>query len=193
MLVSQPASSTEEGLIQAAAARDAEAVGELYDRYHRRVRVLALRLLGDEMLAEDVVHDVFVGLPHALARFEGRSSLSTFILSITVNVSRKRIRSAVRRRAAMARLALEPEGAGPADPERHQRQRELAAQLQRALSALPEPQREAFVLCVVEERDSAEAAEILGVPRGTVRTRLMHAKRALRGMLTKRGVEAGDV
>ncbi|MGE0789213.1 MAG: RNA polymerase sigma factor [Sandaracinaceae bacterium] len=192
MLLSPPASSTDETLIERAAARDADAVGELYDRFHRRVRVLALRLLGDDMLAEDVVHDVFVGLPTALARFEGRSSLSTFILSITVNVARKKIRSSVRRRAALSRLASEPDRVGPEDPERQHRQRELAEQLQRALSALPDPQREAFVLCVVEERDSAEVAEILGVPRGTVRTRLMHAKRALRGMLTKRGVRAGD-
>jgi len=170
-------------LIARAAASQSDAVGALYDRYHDAVRRLALRLLGDEMLAEDVVHDVFVALPRALTRFEGRSALKSFVLSITVNVSRKKIRSSVRRRAAMKRLAAEPAPGGNADPEQLHRRKRLAQALQRALAALPEPQREVFVLCVVEERDSKEVAEILDVPRGTVRTRLMHAKRKLRAML----------
>jgi len=179
---------SEEDLIRRAAARDPDAVGALYDRHHQAVRRLALRLLGDEALAEDVVHDVFVALPGALGRFEARSSLSTFVLGMTVNLARKKVRSAVRRRAAMERLALEPPERGH-DPEREHRRRRLADELQRALAALPDAQREAFVLCVVEERDSAEVSELLGVPRGTVRTRLMHAKRKLRGMLTRRDLE----
>ena len=178
-------------LLERARARNPEAVGELYDRYHRAVRLLALRVLGDEMLAEDVVHDVFVALPRALVRFEGRSALKTFVLSITVNIARKKIRSKVRRRAAMARLAVEPPPSGDGDPERMHRRKRLAQALQRALAALPDAQREVFVLCVVEERDSREVAEILDVPRGTVRTRLMHAKRKLRAMLDGPALDDG--
>lgn len=182
----------DEALLERAVARDPAAVGELYDRYHRSVRLLALRLLGDEMLAEDVVHDVFIALPGALARFEHRAALKTFVLSMTVNLARKKIRSSVRRRAAMQRLASEPLPDGGGDPERIHRRKRLAEALQRALSALPEPQREVFVLCVVEERDSAEVAEILDVPRGTVRTRLMHAKIKLRAMLDGPGLDDGS-
>ena len=127
---------SEEDLIRRAAARDPDAVGALYDRHHQAVRRLALRLLGDEALAEDVVHDVFVALPGALGRFEARSSLSTFVLGMTVNLARKKVRSAVRRRAAMERLALEPPERGH-DPEREHRRRRLADELQRALAAPP--------------------------------------------------------
>lgn len=189
--VSSTSSDSLDAVVRRAAQRDPAAVGELYDRFHQPVRILALRLLADEMLAEDVVHDVFVALPKALARFEGRSSLKTFVLSVTVNIARKRIRSGVRRRAAMKRLAAEPVPSSSDNPERLHRRKRLADALQRALAALPDTQREVFVLCVVEGRDSAEAAEVLGVPRGTVRTRLMHAKRKLRGMLTRRGIDQG--
>lgn len=173
----------EQRLLERAAKRDPEAVGALYDRYHRVVRALGIRLLGDATAAEDLVHDVFVALPDALTRFEGRSALRTFVCSITVNLARRKVRSAVRRRAAMSRLAGEPEQENAPNPEQSHRRKRLAIALERALAALPDEQREAFVLCVVEERDSGEVAAILDIPRGTVRTRLFHAKRKLRGML----------
>jgi RNA polymerase sigma-70 factor (ECF subfamily) len=87
----------------------------------------------------------------------------------------------------MGRLALEPESNGT-DPEQLQRRKELASLLTRALDRLPLEQRVAFVLCEVEERTSREVAEITGVPEGTVRTRLHHAKKKLREELTLEGV-----
>lgn len=59
--------------------------------------------------------------------------------------------------------------------------------LQRALTTLSFEHRTAFVLCELEERSSVEAAEILGVPEGTVRTRVHHARQKLRGALIERG------
>jgi RNA polymerase sigma-70 factor (ECF subfamily) len=118
-------------------------------------------------------------------RFE--SSLRTFLISIAVNHARHHVRSASRRRAAMGRYALEPEG-NSADPEQLQRRKELASLLTRALDTLPLEQRVTFVLCEVEERTSREVAEITGVPEGTVRTRLHHAKKKLREELSQEGV-----
>ena len=178
--------------IAAAARGEPAAVGALYDAHHRPVRVPATRLLGDPAAAEDLVHDVFVALPRALARFEGRAQLRTFVLSITVNLARKKVRSLARRRAAMKRLADQPAPPGDGDPEGAHRRRRLAEALDRALAALPEAQREAFVLCVVEERSSTEVAEILEVPEGTVRTRLFHARKKLRAMLEGPGFGAGE-
>jgi RNA polymerase sigma-70 factor (ECF subfamily) len=87
----------------------------------------------------------------------------------------------------MGRLALEPEG-NVADPEQLQRRKELASLLTRALDTLPLDQRVTFVLCEVEDRSSREVADITGVPEGTVRTRLHHAKKKLREALSQEGL-----
>lgn len=167
---------------------DADALGALYDLHHEVVRAFARRLLRDEAAAEDLVHDVFVALPRALRGFEGRSSLRTFLISIAVNHARHHGRGTARRLRALERYhetrVRDPE---PAPDEASERQR-LATILARALEALPMEQRIVVVLCSVEERTSVEVAEILGVPEGTVRTRLFHARRKLREYLTQEGL-----
>jgi RNA polymerase sigma-70 factor (ECF subfamily) len=65
---------------------------------------------------------------------------------------------------------------------------QVAAELHRALDALPLAQRVAFVLMEIEERSCAEAARIAGAPEATMRTRLFHAKKRLRELLRKRGI-----
>lgn len=174
-------------LIERLCNADPPAVGEAYDRHHGAVRDFARRLLGDPTAAEDLVHEVFVTLPRAARSFRGQSSLRTFLLSIAVNHARHHVRAAARRRRAMQRYSEEPLGDNP-DPEAVARRRELAHVLAAALDALPIEQRVAFVLCEVEERSSAEVAEIVGAPEGTVRTRLFHARRKLRELLDEQGV-----
>jgi RNA polymerase sigma-70 factor (ECF subfamily) len=73
-------------------------------------------------------------------------------------------------------------------PEYELQQGQLANALTRALDSLPFEQRLALVLCEVEERTAAEAAYIVGVPEGTIRTRVFHGKRKLREVLTQRAV-----
>jgi RNA polymerase sigma-70 factor (ECF subfamily) len=183
----EESSPGEQDLVLRVVAADPAAVGELYDQHHRAVRAFASRLLGDAAAAEDLVHEVFVALPRAMRGYRHESSLRTFLISIAVNHARHHVRAATRRRLAMGRLALEPEGHG-SDPEQLQRRKELAALLTSALDTLPLEQRVAFVLCEVEERTSREVAEITGVPEGTVRTRLHHAKKKLREALAPGGV-----
>jgi RNA polymerase sigma-70 factor, ECF subfamily len=151
------------------------------------VRAFATRLVGDASAAEDLLHEVFVALPRAMRGYRFESSLRTFLISIAVNHARHHVRAATRRRAAMGRLALEPEGTSQ-DPEQIQRRKELASLLTRALDTLPLEQRVAFVLCEVEDRTSREVAEITGAPEGTVRTRLHHAKKKLREELSQEGL-----
>src|SRR5262249_54324196 len=158
---------------------EAAALGEAYDAHHTHVRAFAIRLLGDESAAEDLLQDTFLALPGAIGRFRGDSTLRTFLVSIAVNHARHHLRSAMRRRAVHARLEVEPLPPSP-NPEEHTRRAQLAAALTRALDALPLEQRVAVVLCNVEERTSAEAAQIVGVPEGTIRTRAFHGKRKLR-------------
>jgi RNA polymerase sigma-70 factor (ECF subfamily) len=159
-----------------------DALARAFDRWHQRVRVLARRLLSDDAAAEDVVQEVFAALPRAIQRFRGEVGLETFLLAIAVKRARHHRRAAARRRRALARLACE-DRPGPRDPEQDAYRRQLGTRLRAALDRLPMPQRVAFVLCVVEELTSAQAAEIAAVPEATVRTRLFHARRRLRGLL----------
>ena len=177
----------EQLLVRRLQAGSAEAIGEVYDRHHRHVRAFAQRLVGDAAAAEDLVHDVFVSLPQAIGRFQGASSLRTFLIAIAVNHARHHLRAAARRRAAMERFGEEPIGPGEPDPEHHLARARLAQALSRALDALPLDQRVAFVLCEVEERSSREVAEIVDAPEGTVRTRVFHARRKLREELERGG------
>jgi RNA polymerase sigma-70 factor (ECF subfamily) len=160
----------------------------VYDRHQAAVHAFARRLTGDAAAAQDLVHETFVSLPSAIRRFQGGSSLRTFLLSIAVNHSRHHLRAASRRRAAMERFSREPNGDPSASgPEQHAMRVDLARELSRALDLLPLDQRVAFVLCEVEERTSREAAQIAGAPEATVRTRLFHAKKKLRDELERRG------
>ena len=183
----RPADSSVETLLDRLKSGEPAAIGEVYDRHHAAVRGFARRLVGDETVAEDLVHEVFLSLPRAAQRFRGNASIRTFLISIAVNHARHHVRAATRRRAAMERLAREPERAG-SDPEHDARRRELAEALTAALDSLSVDHRVAFILCEVEERTSSEAAEIVGAPEGTIRTRLFHAKKKLRAALERGGI-----
>ncbi len=176
-----------ESLVARLERGDPLAVGEVYDLHHNAVRAFAKRLVGETAATEDLVHEVFVTLPKAIRGYRGDSSLRTFLISIAVNHARHHVRAATRRRRAMEKLALEPEGHSQ-DPEHDARRRELARALTRALDELPLDQRVAFVLCEVEERTSREAGTIAGVPEATIRTRLFHAKKKLRTLLEQEGL-----
>jgi RNA polymerase sigma-70 factor (ECF subfamily) len=161
------------------------AVAEAYELHHAAVRGFARRLVGDEAIAEDLVHEVFVTLPSAIRSFRYDASLRSFLISIAVNHARHHIRAAGRRRAAMERLSEHPAPTAPSTPEEDVIRKRLALSLSRALDGLPDDQRVAFVLCEVEERSSSEVAQIVGAPEATVRTRLYHARRKLRDTLAK--------
>lgn len=163
------------------------ALAEAYDHFHGAVRGLACRVVGDDTVAEDLVQEVFIALPRAIQNFEGRSQLKTFLLSMVINRAKHHVRAAARRRALADRFGQVKSQAvldGQGEVERN----ELAWLLTRALDELPMDQRAAFVLLELEDRSSAEAAEIVGVPEGTIRTRLFHAKRKLRERLEEWGV-----
>jgi len=164
------------------AAGDRDAFVSAYRSHFAEVRAFAERLLGCPMAADDLVHDVFVGLPRALRGFRGECLLSSYLISIAIRLSRSHLRAATRRRALEARVFSEP-APPPAQPDREIEQRELAALLTAALDRLPLDQRVAFVLCEVEERTSSEVGRILGEQPGTVRARVFHAKRRLRAEL----------
>lgn len=174
----------EVSLARRVASGDKQALGALYDAHHQPVRAFAQRLFGGAAEAEDLVQEVFLSAPSALRRFEGRSSLRTFLISIAVNHARHHRRAVARRMSALERMHLEPKGEGER-PDERQARRALARTMQRLLEALPLDQRVAVVLCIVEERTSVEAAEIVGVAEATIRTRIFHARKKMKEMLER--------
>lgn len=172
------------GLEDRLAAGDPAAMVEVYQSHHAHVRSFAQRLVGDRMVAEDLVHEVFVALPDSMRRFGGQCSLRTWLVAIAARRAQHHIRAAARRRHAETRLAREP-SASPTRPDDATERAELAALLTRALDTLPHDQRIAFVLCELEERTSVEVAEMLDESDGTIRARVMLAKRKLRAELER--------
>lgn len=166
-------------MIQRVLAGERAALAELYDAHAEGLRRFARQLTGESAAAEDLVHDVFVALPHALAGFRGDGSIGSFLLSIAANKARNHVRQAMRARATAAKLAASPADKTRSPEQLHDAERVRAALL-RALDTLPLKQRLAFTLCDVEGLGSEEAARILGVPAATVRTRLHHARSTLR-------------
>lgn len=179
--------STDAELASRVAGGDGEALRALYEAHHVALRAFARRVLGDAAEAEDLVHDVFLSARQALSGFEARSSLRTFLMSIVVNHIRHRRRATARRIGALEKLHVEPRER-TVDAEEAGERRQLAERMQRLLEGLPMDQRVAVVLCVVEERTSVEAAEIVGVPEATIRTRVFHARRKMREMLAASAV-----
>ena len=160
------------------------AVVEAYRAHHAHVRAFAERLVGDRMVAEDLVHEVFVALPDSMRRFEGQCSLRTWLIAIAARRAQTHVRAALRRRRAESGLAFEPTSA-PLRPDDAAERAELASLLTRALDTLPVEQRVAFVLCEVEERTSVEVAQMLDTSDGTVRARVHLAKKKLRVELSR--------
>jgi RNA polymerase sigma-70 factor, ECF subfamily len=177
----------EETLLTRLRKGEAQALGEVYDLHHAAVRAFAARLVGDDAIAEDLVHEVFVALPRLIRRFQGDGSLRSFLTGVAINHARHHVRGASRRRAAMLRMGKEP-ARESLSPEVSFEHRAFLNVLHRALDSLPLDQRVAFVLCDVEERTSTEAAQMAGAPEATMRTRLFHARRKLRVALEKEGV-----
>jgi RNA polymerase sigma-70 factor (ECF subfamily) len=162
-------------------AGDHDAFGELFDAYARSVYNHAYRLTGDWAVAEDVVSLTFLDAWRLRERLDTEGgSVRPWLLGIATNVTRNTRRAARRHAAAMARLPREEavrdfaeEVAGRLDDAA-----QLAA-VRTALARLRRAEREVLALCVWSGLDYAAAAQALGVPVGTVRSRLSRARAKL--------------
>jgi RNA polymerase sigma-70 factor (ECF subfamily) len=183
-----------EDALRALQAGDPAALAALFDTHADRLYRLALGLLRDPAQAEDVVQETFLAAITHLDRFEGRSSVGTWLYRIAYNASLGRLR----RRAEDPLPAEEPEidqDAGPPlpkafvdwdfSPEQILADGEARQQVDRAIEALPESLRAAFILRDIEGLSTAEAGEILGLSEGAVKVRLHRARLALRERLSR--------
>ncbi len=128
---------------------------------------------------EDLAQDVFVIAFQRLNRFDGRASLETWLHGIAINVARNHWRKRTRRRdlAGQAKAALP--GAELSASEGLERE-QAVARLYEALARLPDREREAFVVRVIEQTPLAQAAEVLGAALSTISERATRAERAIR-------------
>lgn len=161
---------------------DADAFGELFDAHVQVVYAYAARWTGNRAAAEDVVSLVFLEAWRLRDRLHpDGDSLLPWLLGIATNVLRHTSRTARRHRAAMDRLPprqAQPDFAEDLVTRLDDGQRLAAAQ--RALPGLRHREREVFMLCVWAGVGYAQAAEALGIPVGTVRSRLSRARSRLR-------------
>ena len=160
-------------LVAAHVAGDPEAFAELVRRHRDRLWAVAVRTLGDREEAADALQEALVSAYRRAGSFRGEAAVTTWLHRIVVNACLDR----VRRRQARPTVPLpDTEPAAPRDE--HARS-DTRIDVQRALATLPEGQRAALVLVDMHGLSVAEAAEVLGVAEGTVKSRCSRGRLAL--------------
>lgn len=180
---------SDDQLVARIGGADTIALEALYVRYHARIFRFIARMVRDEAAAEDLTNEVFVDVWQHARGFEARSSVYTWLLS----VARNRTISAIRKRREEPsddeRAASLPDDAD--DPETVVQKADKGRLLRRCIDALPFEYREIIDLVYYHELSVAEASAVVGIPEGTVKTRMFNARRRLSELLKEAGVDRG--
>jgi len=173
--------SSDEMLIVRIAGGDRLAMQTLFARHRTAVYRWLLRLVGNEAMAEDLLSDVFLDVWRQADRFQARSSVSTWLMAI----ARFKALSARRvRKDAELDETIEATVADSADdPEVMLEKKSRDALVRKAVTTLSPEHREVIDLVYYHEKSVDECAQILGVPSGTVKTRMFYARRKLAEMV----------
>jgi len=178
---------SDEELLAAHLRGDRDAFGQLVGRHERRVYGICLRMLGNREDAQDAAQEAFLSALRRASSFRQEAAFSTWLYRIAVNAATDQ----ARRRGRTRTTPLEPEDAGvPAPAGGHSDPGEdvaTAVTVQAALTKVPEEFRAAVVLCDLLRLPYAEAASVLGVPVGTVKSRVYRGRLALADELGSRG------
>ncbi len=180
-------------LVEGLRAGEPAAYRQLVDSNSANVHNVALKLLGDEQEAEDVLQETFLNAFKAIDRFEGRSQLSTWLYRIAYNASLMRLR----KREGMATLSLDEPPGGTGEervlrplvdwsmmPDDQLLSAEARQMMDQAIAELPETLRSTFVLRDIQGLSGAETAEVLGITVQAVKNRLHRARLRLRERLS---------
>jgi RNA polymerase sigma-70 factor, ECF subfamily len=187
LTLAHPAATAGDDLVSELARRDSEALGRAYDEHQQALCSFCHRLLGEREAAEDLVQDVFVRLPELVHKLQKGRSLRAFLLGVAANRAKHHLRGAARRRKLAERVAALPSDHAAA-PDQTAEQRYIAGRIALALDQLSHEHRVTFVLAELEGHDAASIASILSIPENTARTRLFHARRKLREILSQWGL-----
>ncbi len=196
-------------IVKRAQAGDHDAFRILVERYQGRAYGLALRILRNEEQAKDAVQDSFLKVYRSLDRFEGRAGFYTWLYRIVMNqcLDHKRRDKSDREvewndESAVGVLDASELAASPAGrdadweaPDVAIERSEIRQAVARAINALPEDARRTIQLREIDGLSYKEIAEAMGIPKGTVMSRLHYARQRLRELLQEAGIDptaAGD-
>ncbi|MFT3700601.1 MAG: sigma-70 family RNA polymerase sigma factor [Kofleriaceae bacterium] len=167
-------------LIAAARAGDRRALDDLLERYEDRIYRFGLRMCGDEQSAREVLQETLIAAFRHLPGFRGQASLSTWLFQIARSFCIKE------RRGIRPTTPLERDLSDPTpSPEAQTHAREIGRVLSRAIAELPADQREVLILRDVEGLGAEEAASIVGIEVGALKSRLHRARSTLRTRLAE--------
>jgi RNA polymerase sigma-70 factor, ECF subfamily len=187
--MAMPMQTTDEDLVGRIAKGDRLAMQLLFARYQTPIYRFVLRLVRNEAVAEDLIADVFLDVWRQAGKFEGRSSVSTWLLSI----ARFKALSVLRRRT-MAELDEETASAiedQSDDPEMTLAKKDKGTAMRECLEKLSAEHREIIDLVYYHEKSVEEVATIVGIPAATVKTRMFYARKKLSELLKERGIDRG--
>lgn len=171
-------------LIQRALHGDTSAWGEIVRRYKDAVFGIAIGILGNPADAEDATHDAFIRAYEGLHTFHLDKRFSTWIFAVTANVCKNKLRRE-RIFTPLKYISRLTKGSDPAQQLAHQERTQI---IRDAIDQLGPAYRAPLVLRYYADLDYKEIAEALGLPEGTVKTRLHRAKAQLKRILEQKGV-----
>jgi RNA polymerase sigma-70 factor (ECF subfamily) len=177
---------SDEVLLKSITTGDKSALRTFYGRYNVRVYRFAAHITGDATVAEDVVSEVFLEVWRQAHKFGGRSRVSTWLLAI----ARHKALSAIKRRKEVqldddsAAAMLDPAD----DPEIIVHRRKRSEFIQKCLKQLSPDHQEVINLVYYHENSISEVAQIVGIPAGTVKTRMFYARKCLAKFLKAAGL-----
>ncbi len=185
LLTSSTASPSDETLVARARQGDEQAFRNLVERYESTVAATVIGMLGAGPEAEDVGQETFIRFYRALHQFRGEAAVGTYLTRIAINLSLNALKRRRRRRLYLFSRdePMHPVREPAVDERRPLEDGIDGAVLQHALHTLSPPFRSVVVLRLVEGYSTRETAEILGIPTGTVLSRLARAQRKLRAVL----------
>jgi RNA polymerase sigma-70 factor, ECF subfamily len=176
--------NSDDALVAKIASGNRLAMQVLFARHHARIYRFVLRLIGSEALAEDVTSEVFLDVWRQAHRFEARSAVTTWLLAI----ARYKALAEMRRRYEASDEGTVDASDPADDPEATFAVKHRGEILRNCLTRLSPRHREIIDLVYYHEKSVQEAADILGVPGNTVKTRMFHARKKLSQLLEAQGV-----
>ncbi|HEX2677466.1 MAG TPA: sigma-70 family RNA polymerase sigma factor [Polyangiales bacterium] len=182
----------DDDLVDRARKGDRAAFELLFQKYNRRAYAVAFGVVKRPEEALDIVQDAFIKVHKHIANFQGTSSFYTWLYRIVMNLSIDQVRRkrkvlefdehVVKRDDAAGDGTLVPH-VPDENPGRTVVRRELSEKIQAALETLPEYHRAVIILREVEGMSYEEMAQVLDVPKGTIMSRLFHARRKMQEQL----------
>ena len=182
--------SDDRALIRAIAGGDAKALERLFSRNQTRVFRYLVRVVRNEAVAEELMNEVFLAAWQGAGRYEGRSEPTTWLLSIAHNKAVSALRKKREVSGGFDEASAELEDTDDS-PEVTAQKSDKSAQIRAAMTGLSAEHREILDLVYYQEQSISEAAEVLGIPEATVKTRMFYARKKLSELLKERGVDRG--